>query len=55
MLVTYDRYMREFRLKQLEYKLAREETPDERMVVPGVIVAQLMRQAVKDSCRGLDG
>ena len=56
MLATYDRYMREFRLKRLEIKLEREQPQDEREVVPAVHVALIVtRQAVKDSLRDMEG
>ncbi len=55
MLVTYDRYMRDYRTKLLKAKLEREMTRDESEVVPGVRVVQVVRQAVKDSCRGMGG
>jgi len=62
MLMTYDRYMREHRIKALAARLQREQPRDERDVVPGAIVgliairaAQRERQAVKDSLRGMEG
>ena len=56
MLTTYDRYMREFRLKRLEIKLEREHENDLTDVVPSVHVALIVtRQAVKDSLRGMEG
>ena len=56
MLTTYDRYMREFRLKRLEIKLEREQPQDEREVVPAVHVALIVtRQAVKDTFRAMEG
>ena len=56
MLTTYDRYMREFRLKRLETKLEREQPQDEREVVPAVHVALIVtRQAVKDTFKGMEG
>lgn len=49
--------MTSVQLKQLEYKLARNDEHNERdvLTIPGVIVAQLMRQAVKDSMRNMEG
>ena len=56
MLTTYDRYMREFRLKRLEIKLEREHENDLTDVVPSVHVALIVtRQAVKDTLRGMEG
>ena len=68
MLTTYDRVLREYRrerserlteldLKRMEQKYAREDEPKEvdTLTVPGVTVALLMRQAVKDSMRDMEG
>ncbi len=53
MLTTYDRYMREYRAKLLKARLEREvPQAQETEVVPSVRVAQLIRQAHKDSVRG---
>lgn len=55
MLCTYDRYMRDFRIKLLSEKLKRKDTYEETEVIAGVHVAQVMRQAVKDSMRNMEG
>lgn len=55
MLTTYDRYMRDFRIKLLSEKLKRKDTYEETEVIAGVHVAQVMRQAVKDSMRNMEG
>jgi hypothetical protein len=53
MLTTYDRYMREYRAKLVKARLEREvPQAQETEVVPSVRVAQLIRQAHKDSVRG---
>ena len=56
MLVTYDRYMRDYRAKLLKARLERPVPQlKETETVPGVRVAQVVRQAVKDSLRGMEG
>ena len=56
MLVTYDRYMREYRAKLLKAKLGREVPQDkETETVPGIRVAQAIRQAHKDTMRNMEG
>ncbi len=56
MLVTFDRYMRDYRAKLLKAKLERAVPQgDTQETVPGVRVAQVMRQSVKDSLRGTEG
>lgn len=55
MLATYDRYMREFRLKRLSERLKRTDESDEREVVSSAYVAQVMRQAHKDTMRNMEG
>lgn len=55
MLTTYDRYMREFRLKRLSEQLKRVDEQDEREVVSSAHVALVMRQAIKDTMRNMEG
>ena len=56
MLTTYDRYMREFRLKRLQAQLERNDAPDTSEVVPGVHVALIAtRAAVKHTMRHMEG
>ncbi len=56
MLVTYDRYMRDYRAKLLKARLERSVPQgDTQETVPGVRVAQVIRQAVKDTLRGTEG
>jgi len=55
MLTTYDRYLREYRAKILKAKLEREIPRDEEGTVAGIRVVQVIRQAMKDSCRGMGG
>lgn len=56
MLVTYDRYMREYRAKLLKAKLERPVPQvQETETVPGVRVAQVIRQSVKNTLRGMEG
>ena len=55
MLCTYDRYMREFRLKRLAESLKREDAYDERELVSSAHVALVMRQAVKHTMRNMEG
>lgn len=57
MLCTYDRYMREFRLKRTAAKYAREDAGrNEQEVVPSVHVALLAaRAAVKATMRHMEG
>ena len=48
--------MSNVQIKMLEHKLERNDTSErDVLTIPGVIVAQLMRQAVKDSVRGMEG
>jgi len=55
MLSTYDRYMREFRLKRLSEQLKRESVSDEREIVSSAHVALMMRRAVKNTMRNMEG
>ena len=57
MLTTYDRYMRDFRIKLVSERLKREDAPgvSEEMIVPSVRVVQVIRQAVKDTVRNMEG
>ena len=56
MLVTYDRYMRDYRAKLLKARLERP-VPQlrETETVPGVRVVQAARQAQKNTFRGMEG
>ena len=56
-MITYDRYMREFRLKRLSEQLKREDAPgvSEEMIVPAIRVVQVIRQAHKDTMRNMEG
>lgn len=55
MLTTYDRYMREFKLKRLAEQLKRDDERDEREVVSSAHVALALRQATKQSMRHMEG
>ena len=56
MLVTYDRYMREYRAKLLKSKLERPvPQAEETETVPGLRVVQAIRQAHKDTMRNMEG
>lgn len=55
MIVTYDRYMRDYRAKLLKAKLERELPKADDGVVPGVRVTQVIRQAVKMTMRNMEG
>ena len=57
MLTTYDRILR---MKRLQAKLEREAPRDQECVAGALVAltikrAQERRQAVKDSCRGMEG
>ncbi len=54
MIVTYDRYMRDYRAKLLKAKLERQPTPDTE-AIPGVRIALMRRAAVKQTMRGMEG
>ncbi len=47
MLCTYDRYMREFRIKRTAAKYGRDDARDEREVVPSVHVALIIKRAAE--------
>ena len=51
MLVTYDRYMREYRAKVVKARLEREIPRDEQGTVSGLRIVQVIRQAEKESHR----
>lgn len=56
MLATYDRYMREFKLKRLQAQLQRDDVVDTSEVVPSVHVALIAtRAAVKHTMRNMEG
>ena len=56
MLVTYDRYMREYRAKLVKAKYERPVPQvTETETVPGIRVAQLIRQAMKNTMRNMEG
>ena len=56
MLASYDRYMREFRLKRLQAQLERDDAPDTSEIVPSVHVALIAtRAAVKHTMRNMEG
>ena len=54
MLTSYDRYMREYRVKLLKARLEREIPRDEQGTVSGLRIVQVIRQAAKDSVRGIE-
>jgi hypothetical protein len=47
--------MREYRAKLLKARLEREIPRDEQGTVPGLRVVQIIRQAAKDSFKGIGG
>ena len=56
MLTTYDRYMREYRAKLIKARLERPvPQAEETETVPGLRVVQAIRQAQKDTMRGIEG
>ena len=56
MLTTYDRYLREYRLKLLQHKLERPVPQlTETEVIASVRIVQAMRQAVKETMRDMEG
>lgn len=56
MMTTYDRYMRDYRAKLLKARLERPVPQvEETETVPGIRVAQLIRQAHKNTMRGIEG
>lgn len=57
MLTTYDRIMREWRIKRLEARLQREREllAADGEVIPGYRVVQVIRQAHKDTMRNMEG
>jgi hypothetical protein len=55
MLVSYDRYMREYKAKLLKARLEREIPRDEQGTVAGIRVVQVIRQAMKDTTRNMEG
>jgi hypothetical protein len=51
MLVSYDRYLREYRAKLLKARLEREIPRDDYGTVSGLRIVQIIRQAEKESHR----